>query len=151
MASKAKVGRGTVVSIGGQTGAAGTENLIKVGEVMESSFTGSAWATEDVTNFDSNVDDEFLTTTRNNGELTLKYNVIDSDPGQQALIAAYNTGFKYDFTVQLKPGQGQTTGTSYAFSALVMTIFDIPVTTRGVIQSSGKLKISGPITPTYGS
>ncbi len=149
--SKAKAGRGTVVSIGGVTGATGTETFLSVAEVNDSSFTGSSWGTEDSSSFDSGVDEEFIATMRNNGEVNLKFNVVDTDAGQQALITAYNSGSKYDFKVQLKPGPGQTTGTLYAFSALVRSAFDLPVTVKGIIQNSAKLKISGPITPTYGS
>ena len=149
--SKAKTGRGTVVSIGGVSGGSGTETFIKVSEVLDSSFGSSAWGTEDSSNFDSGVDEEFLATMRNNGEVNLKYNVVDSDPGQQALNTACDSGQKYDFTVQLKPGPGQTTGTLYAFSALILTVLEIPITTKGIIQNSSKLKISGSITKTFGS
>jgi hypothetical protein len=151
MGSKAKVGRGTIVSIGGVTGATGDEVFVPIEELMESSFSGGSWGTEDSSNFDSEVEEEFLSTMRNNGEVGLKGNLIDAAPGQVALEAAYDTGSKYDFKVQLKPGPGQTTGTLYTFSALVTSFFDIPVTTKGIIQFTSKLKVSGAIGKTVGS
>ena len=108
------------------------------------------WGTDDSTSFDSGVDEEFLTTTRNNGEVTLKGHLIDGAAGQVALSAAYGLGDKHDFTIQLKPGPGQTVGTLYAFSALVMSFFDITLTTKGIVQFNGKLKVSGPIATTAG-
>lgn len=146
--SKSQVGRGTIVSIGGQTGTGGT--FTTIGEVTDASFSGAAWGTVDVTNFDSGVDDEFISTTRNNGDLTLQGNMIDAEPGQVALFAAYDTGFKYDFKVQLQPAQGQTTGKVYTFSALV-TSLETSIQTRSVVNFNTKLKISGAITRTAGS
>jgi hypothetical protein len=153
MASKAKVGRGTIVSIGGVTGTTGggAETFVVIEELMGSPFSGGVWGTEDVTNFQSGVDDEFISTTRNNGEVTLKGNLIDGAPGQAALNAAYNSGSKYDFKVQLLPGPGETTGTLYTFSALVTTFFDIDVSVRAAIQFSAKLKVSGEIVTVEGS
>jgi hypothetical protein len=148
--SKAKAGRGTILSIGAITGATAAA-FVPVGELDDSSFSGGAWSFEETTNFDSGVDEEFLVTTRNNGELSLSGNLIDGDTGQNAVNAAYDSGDKHDFQVQLRPGPGQTTGTLYKFSALVMSFFDISIKTKSRISFTGKLKISGPITKVVGS
>jgi hypothetical protein len=150
--SQAKVGRGTVVSIGGVSGAGGSEIFTQINELDKASFTGGKWGTADSTNFNSGVNDEFLTTIRDNGSVSLSGNLVDQDPGQVALAAAYANGLKYDFKVQLLPGPVETTtGTLYSFSALVESFFDIPVTTKDIIKFTSSLKISGPITETVGS
>jgi hypothetical protein len=146
--SKARVGRATVVSIGPVTG--GTGAFTPIGEVMKSGFSGAAWGTVDVTNFDSGVDEEFITTTRNNGDVTIEGNLVDTDPGQVLLTTAYNSGSKYNFTVQLAPGPGETTGRLYAFSALVSSL-DTPIDTKAAVSFSCKLKVSGAITVTPGA
>jgi hypothetical protein len=69
--SQAQSGRGSVLSIG-TSGATPTYTVI--GEVKSSSQSGSQWGTEDVTNFESGVDQEFQTTIRDNGELSLMGN-----------------------------------------------------------------------------
>lgn len=148
--SKAKAGRGTIVSIGGVTGATGTEVWTPIGELSTASFTGSSWGTDDTSNFDSGVDEEFIATMRNNGELSLDGNVVDTDPGQIALVAAYNSGSKYDFKVQQQPGPGETTGTLRAFSGLVLS-YDETTTTKNKAGFSVKVKISGAITVTPGA
>ncbi len=150
--SRAKVGRGTVVSIGSVSGGAGGDVYTPIEELNDATFSGGQWGTAETTNFQSGVDEEFLTTTRNNGEVNLKGNLIDGAPGQAALTVAYNSGSKYDFKVQLAVGPGETTiGTAYTFSALVMSFFDIPVTTKGIVEFTSKLKVSGPITTIAGS
>src|SRR5450756_2018755 len=110
--SKARAGRGAALSIGGVTGSSGVA-YTQVGEVNKASFSGAAWGTIDVTNFDSGVDDEFITTTRNNGDLNVEGNLVDDDAGQIAFENAYDSGAKYNFKLQLLPGPGQTVGKLY--------------------------------------
>lgn len=148
--SKAKAGRGTVVSIGGVTGAGGTETFTPIYELTNASFSGSAWGTEDTSNFNSGVDEEFIANMRNNGELNLEGNVVDTDPGQVLLTTAYNSGSKYDFKVQNLPGPGETTGTLRTLSGLV-TSYDETVTVKGKVAFTVKVKISGAITVTPGA
>jgi hypothetical protein len=149
MASKARVGRGSALSIGGVTDGT-TVAFQHIAEANKASFSGGSWGTVDVTSFDSGVDEEFKTTTRNNGDLNLEGFLVDSDAGQVAVQAAYDSGNLYDFKLQLLPGPGQTTGTLYTFSGLVQSL-DIPVETRSAITFTIKVKISGAIVRTIGT
>jgi hypothetical protein len=151
MASKAKVGRGTVVSIGGVTGGT-TTTFTPIEELMDASFSGAAWGTDETSNFDSGVNEEFVATMRNNGEVSLKGNLVDGAVGQTALSAACDTGSKFDFTIVLAKGPGETTkGTSYAFSAITLSFLNIGITTKGIVQFDAKLKVSGAIITTVGA
>jgi hypothetical protein len=143
--SKAGAGRGSVFSIS----ADGT-TYTEIGECMDASFAGGQWGTADVTNFDSTGNDEFITTTRDNGAVNLKGNVVDTDPGQVLLIAAYNSGATTFFKNQLLPGPGETTGRLYTFKALVQS-YEETIETRSAIGFTAKLKISGVVTRTAGS
>lgn len=147
--SKAQAGRGAQLTIGGQTGGAPV-TFAPVGEVDKASFSGANWGTVDVTNFGSGVDDEFITTTRDNGTLDVDGNLVDSDAGQTAFFAAYDAGFKYDFKLQLSPAQGQTVGKLYSFSAIVQSL-ETAVEVRSKVNFTCKLKISGAVTRTAGS
>ncbi len=149
--SLAKVGRGTIVSIGPLASATGTPVYIPIGEVDNGSFGGGKWETADVTNFNSGVNQEFVSTIRDNGTIPLGGNLLDADPGQLALQAAYNTGSKYLFQVQLAVGPGETTtGTLYSFAALVESFFDITISLKEAIKFKATLKISGGITTVVG-
>jgi len=151
--SRAQAGRGSALSIGGITGAGGTETFTLIGEIKTSGISGAQWATEDVTNFQSGSDQEFLTTIRDNGTLDIAGNRIAADAGQVAVESAFSSGLKYDFKlvlpINVQAGQ-TTTGDTYQFSALVQSR-DISVDTTKAIGWSVKLKISGPVSLTAGS
>lgn len=148
--SKAQSGRGTQLSIGGVTGAApGTFTL--VGEVKTSGISGAQWETTDVSNFESGADQEFISTMRNNGELSVGGNRISGDAGQVAVEAAFASGSKYDWKLVLPLAPGQTTtGDTYTFSALVVSR-EIPIETTKEVGWNLKLKISGAVTLVTGS
>jgi hypothetical protein len=151
--SKSQAGRGSALSIGGVTGAVGTETFNLVGEIKTSGISGAQWSTEDTTNFQSGADQEFITTVRNNGTLDISGNRVASDAGQVAVEAAFNSGLKYDFKLQLPINTlvGQTTvGDVYSFSALVESR-DISVDTSKAIGWTVKLRISGPVSLIAGS
>jgi hypothetical protein len=151
--SKAQSGKGSSLSIGAITGSVGTEVFILIGEIKTSGISGAQWSSEDVTNFQSGNDQEFLTTTRNNGTVDISGNRIASDAGQVAVENAFSTGLKYDFKLVLPINQqaGQTSvGDTYTFSALVESR-DITIDTTKAISWGVKLKISGPVTLTVGS
>jgi len=148
--SKAKSGRQTVVSIGGVTGSSGTA-LTPIFELSGATPSGGDWDFADTTNFNSGVDAESLSTIRQPVTFTLEGNVVDADPGQIALVAAYNNGGKYDFTVQLAAGPGAATGTLYAFSAYVQSYFDFKIDVKSAITFTSKLRVNGHITVTAGS
>ena len=149
--SKAQAGRGSSLSIGAVTGSGGSETFTLVGEIKTSGITGAQWSTVDTTNFQSGADQEFLTTIRNNGSVRIAGNRVSSDAGQVAVEAAFASGSKYDWKLQLPLAQGQTTtGDLYTFSALVESReFDVQTTSE--ISWTVNLKVSGPVTLTTGS
>lgn len=151
--SKAQAGRGTQLSIGGLTGAGGVDTWTLIGEIKTSGISGAQWGTEDVTNFESGADQEFLSTIRDNGTLDLAGNRVASDAGQLAVEGAFSSGLKYDFKMVLpintQAGQ-TTTGDTFSFSALVQSR-DIAVDTTKAIGWTTKLKVSGPVTLVSGS
>lgn len=142
--SQATAGRGSTLSIGSGT-------PVTIGEIKSSSLTGTAWGTVDVTNFESGADQEFITTVRSNGEIAISGNRVASDAGQVAVEAAYASGAKTAFKLQLPLGPNQTTtGDAYTFNAFVVSRdFDVEVTKE--IGWSVKLKVSGPVTLVPGS
>lgn len=151
--SRAQAGRGSALSIGGITGAGGTPPFVTIGEIKTSGISGAQWGTEDVTNFLSGNDQEFITTIRDNGTIDLAGNRVASDAGQVAVEAAFASGLKYDWKLQLpfNAQAGQTTvGDAYTFSALVQSR-DISVDTSKAIGWTVKLKVSGAVTLVPGS
>lgn len=141
--SKARSARGAVVSIGGQSGTSGADTYTPIYELKDVSFNGGQFDKIDVSNFNSGVDKEFILGLRDNGEMSLKGNFIDGDPGQTALGAASDTGLKYNFKVQLQPGQGQSTGGSFVIQGLVLSFLNITMNTSGAMEFDGKVAISG--------
>lgn len=147
--SKAQPGKGTVVSIGPVAGTS-SPTFVAIGEVKSSSISGTAWKTDDVTNFQS-LAEEWITTILATGEVSLAGNRVSSDAGQLALAAAFATGELYMFTISLPKTLTQTTaGDSYALNALVLSQ-DFTITTEKAVEFSTKLKISGAIVLTVGS
>lgn len=151
--SKSQAGRGSALSIGPITGTAGTPTFTVIGEIKSSGISGAQWQTEEVSNFLSGADQEFITTMRNNGTVDISGNRVASDAGQVAVEAAFASGLKYDFKLVL-PINGQagqtTTGDTYTFSALVESR-DISIDTTKAVGWSVKLKISGAVTLVAGS
>lgn len=150
--SLAQAGRGSALSIGPLTGTL-TPTYTMVGEIKTSGISGAQWGTEDVSNFESGADQEFLTTMRDNGTVDLAGNRVTSDAGQAAVEVAFGTGLKYlwKITLPINTQAGQTTtGDVYAFSALVQSR-DISVDTTKAIGWTVKLKISGAVVLTPGS
>jgi hypothetical protein len=151
--SRAQAGRGSSLAIGPLTGTTGTETYVTIGEIKTSGISGAQWQTEDVSNFQSNADQEFLSTMRDNGTIDISGNRVTSDAGQVAVEAAFASGLKYDFklTLPINVQAGQTTaGDYYTFSALVQSR-DISVDTTKAIGWQVKLKISGPVSLVAGS
>ena len=150
--SKAQAGRGTVLSIGELTGTT-TTTWTPIGEISSSGISGSQWQTDDVSNFDSGADQEFITTMRDNGTVDISGNRVPLDAGQAAIEAAFADGLKYDFKIQLPKNvqAGQTTsGDSYTFSAIVLSR-EVPIETTRKVGWNVKLKISGAVTLMPGS
>lgn len=141
--SQAQAGRGTTISIGA------TPTLI--GEISEIPFDLPEWNTDDVTNFESGLDEEFIVTIRKSMEFTVTGNRVSSDAGQTAVQAAYAGPTLSAFVIQLPKTSSQTTnGDKYAFNAWVLAqSFTIQTTKK--VDFKMKLKTSGPVTFTAGS
>jgi hypothetical protein len=151
MASKAQSGRGTQISIG--TVAGGVTTWTPIGECKSAPLEGAKFKTVDVTNFDSGLDDEFITTTRDPGESTFEGNRNSSDAGQVLVTAAYQSGLIVPFKVVLpiNTAAGQTTqGDVFTFNALVLST-DFPVSVEGAITFKVGVKKTGPTVLTVGS
>lgn len=112
---------GTVISIGGVTGATGTETFTPIGAITSAKFSGLKVGVADVSTFDANTKRK-LGTLIDYGTFTCTTIRVSNDAGQAATIAAAASAKLYDFTVQLEPNEaaGQTTtGDLIAFSGVV--------------------------------
>jgi hypothetical protein len=129
--SKAQApGTGCVVSIGGVTG--GTDTFVAVGEVSNAKFSGAKRGVIEVTNFDSGGIAQKLGTVLDSGQVHLSVVRVPNDPGQLAVIAAFNAqpAVAYDFKVVLpiNAADGQvTTGDTITFSAIVSSAGDFDI------------------------
>jgi hypothetical protein len=119
--SKADYGDGYILSIGGQTGATGTEDWIVIGEITETNLSGQKRSTVNPTNTQSGGRVEKAGTLLDYGQVKISYNVIDSDAGQVALNAAFLAGGLWDFKIQKRPNAKltQTSGSMYAISGVI--------------------------------
>jgi hypothetical protein len=148
VASKSAVlGAGTILTIGGVTGATGTETFIPIGELTDFKFDGFKRETAQNTNFDSGQVRTDLGTILDYGTLTGTYNRVSSNAGQLALIAALQAtgGNAYDFKLQLpvNPLQSQlATGDSYLISGIVTEAGSFDISQTKVSTSSFSIKIN---------
>jgi len=115
MASTSMNGRIGTLTIGG----------VAVGQAKSAQFSGSKWATDDITNMASptagvGVIKEQAPTILTPGELAIGGVWLYNDPGKQALITAFNTGALVAVVLTLVKGEAQATaGTSFTFSGYV--------------------------------
>lgn len=98
--SKAQTGLGAVLSIGGISGAGGSETFIPVAQLRKIPFKMPKWKTTDTTNFQSSVE-TVGKTIPGVTELTLEGDRLVSDAGQAAIVTAYASPEAYDFKIQL--------------------------------------------------
>jgi hypothetical protein len=141
--SAAQTGAGSSLAIG--------TTPTTIGEIKSAGISGAQWSTADVTNFQSGLNQEFITTIRNNGSIKITGNRASSDAGQVLVEAAFQSGLIQPFVLTLDKTPTQTTtGDTYTFSALVESReFDLSVDKE--VSWSVSLKISGPVTFTIGS
>lgn len=146
--SKAAVlGAGCVLSIGGVTGATGTETFIPIGEISDFKFDGFKRSTTTNTNFDSGQIQQDLGTILDFGTLSGTYNRVSTNTGQLALIAALqsSSGAAYDFKLQLaiNPLVGQTTsGDTYQLSGIVTEAGAFDLSQTKVSSSTFSIKLN---------
>jgi hypothetical protein len=141
----AVLGAGTVLSIGGITGATGT--FLPIGELTDFKFDGFKRETAQNTNFDSGQVRTDLGTILDYGTLTGTYNRVSTNTGQLALIAALQAtgGNAYDFKLQLPVNvlEAQTTtGDSYAISGIVTEAGAFDISQTKVSTSNFSIKIN---------
>ena len=153
--SKAQAtGTGAVISIGGVTGAVGTETFTTIAEVSDAKLSGRKLATVSTTSFDSNGVARKLATILDYGQVTLTCLRIPNDPGQTAVIAANAARVAYDFKIQLpidtKAGQ-TTAGDLITFSALVTEAGDFDISISKASEFTFTLDIDGAYVVTAGS
>ena len=120
MATKAVTGRGTIFSI--QTAAGTPPTVVPVLNMKTYAFSGQSVKFDDVTNLNSSADggiivDESIPATEDPGTFTASGIWIPSDPGQEAIAAAWESHALTVFTVQAPiAGAQTTTGNLYTFS-----------------------------------
>jgi Lambda phage tail tube protein, TTP len=124
---------------------------ITVGECNDSSPSGRQWDVEEATNFQSNVDKEYIKGLRNPGKFTVKYNNVDSDAGQEALETAFGSTSPFLFQLQFPPQGTETVGEAWTFSALVLSVDPPEIVPGKVITGACELQVTGPRTVTPGS
>jgi hypothetical protein len=147
-------GLGTVVSIGGVTGASGTETFTPIGEVSDAKFSGKKKGVTTTTNFASLGVVTKVGTTLDYGQFTCTLPRIPNDTGQMAVLAAIAANANYDFEVVLPINAliGQTAqGDKYTFSAVVSEAGDFDISLTKISEYNFTFDISGAVTFTAGS
>lgn len=117
-----------------------------IGECNDTSPSGRAWDTEEVTNFESAVDKEYIKGLRNPGKFTVKYNLLFGDAGQEALEAAFDDTVSYTFQLKFPAAEGFTTGEIWTFSALVLSVDPTEIVPGKALMGSCELQVTGPRT-----
>jgi hypothetical protein len=143
---------GTVVSIGGVTGAGGT-TFTPVGGIHDAKFSGIKVPTTDVSTF-ALLAKRKMGTLPDFGTFTFTTLRETNDAGQIAMTAAAASAASYDFKVQLPidTAIGQTTtGDLIVFSAIVTEAggFDISLTKQADVSYT--IEIDGAWTITAGA
>ncbi len=117
-----------------------------VGEVESDEPQGREWDTEEVTNFQSNVDKEHIKALRNPGQFTITGNLLFGDAGQEALDAAFDDTKPYMFQLTFPLADGFVTPEIWQFNALVLSVDPPTITPGKAIKFSCKLQVTGPRT-----
>jgi hypothetical protein len=123
-------GIGAIVSIGGQTGATGTQTFTPIGAITNFKNTGRKRSVTNTTTFGSLGIAQKLGGVLDLGQCTFTVLRVSTDPGQVAVIAANLQPVAYNFELQLpvNPLLGQTTtGDLVTFSGIVTEAGDFDV------------------------
>ena len=146
-------GIGTIISIGGVTGATGTEVFTPLGEVLDAKFTGRKLGTVMTTSFDSSGIARKIATVLDYGQFSGTVLRVSNNAGQMACHAAQVARVAYDFKVQLpvNPKTQTTTGDLYTFSAIVTEVGSFDMSISKPSEFALTLDIDGAITFTAGS
>lgn len=139
--TQAQAGRTTALSMG-RALSSGGGSYVRIEEVRSDPWEAH-WKLEDVSNMDSGADSEWLAILRDNGRLPIYANRVSMDVGQEALLAAWDSGALYPFRLQLpaRPDQGGM-GDLFLFAALVEEL-NWECDVEKCITYTGVLKVSG--------
>jgi hypothetical protein len=154
--SKTSVYTDVVVSIGPLTGTSSPTYTV-IGEVFDVQKSGAKRTVLNPTNFNSTAVEKLDAPLADYGQVKLSFNRVSNDPGQEALIAAFNAGGSYLFKVQLPPDPklGQTgtgaTGDLYSFSAIISAGPEFGLSLDKLTQPTVTLEINGADTLTAGA
>lgn len=153
----AVVGTGTLTLSAAATADGSAEALsvipfVPIMEISESPVSGYKWDMEDITNFDSGKNKEWLKTLLDSGKMAVAGNRVSDDTGQQLLRAAFLDTVAYMFQLQYPLNVDQeTTGDTDVFAALVEQFDSTPISVGKAIKISASLQRTGAITFTEGS
>lgn len=132
---------------------AGGSAFIPVGQLKTTAYSGSKLDLEDITTLSSNLGyREYAPTLRDAGMVAIEGVFDPLDPGQQALTAAFDVALPISVQHQFPVASDESTkGPLQTFAAYVTErpTFDAAVGKTSSFKAN--LKITGPITTTYGS
>lgn len=150
---------GTTITLSQNATAAGTAvsltftvGYVTIGEIKSAPPVEGKFDKEDVSNFQSGVDKEYIKLMRDNGAPKITGNRVSSDAGQLATIAAYNdpnNAYMFQVTLPKTPTQ-TTTGDTYTYNALVLGQSFVLETNKATTFTLD-LQITGPVTFTAGA
>ena len=125
--------------------------FIVIGEVSSSPTSGYKWDLEDVTNFDSGNNKEFLKTLLDSGKWDLEFNRVSTNGGQQALKAAFQDTAAYMFQVAVPMNVDETNSGDSVICAGLVADYDDTVQIGKAIKIKASIQRTGPPTYTQGS
>jgi len=131
---------GRAISIDGSNSTATPGTWIQIKEVRSIGKSGGKAGEIDVTDLDSDAK-EWRTGLGDSGRIPIEMNDLVSDPGQQALLAAYENSTSVNFKIELTGGSRRT------FEGSVPSFDTTPqLNVDGVQTISAEIKISGAVT-----
>lgn len=101
----------------------------------------------EVTNFDSDVDREFIKGLRNPGRYTVRGNWITNAPGQVLLRQAFEDKRPYFFMIVLPPNPGDAVGETWYFRALVLSSDPVRIAPGKKLEFESLLQATGRRSP----
>lgn len=137
-ASASFVSRGAVLSYETDP----SVGFIALAEIKSLDFSGSKFDVTDVTNYESGVFREWLTTLADSGELSFSGNYIPSDSTQQGLLGIFNAGTRASWKVTL-PAAANAPAPITFLGFVTGLDHNLPLDKEATI--SGKVKITGPV------
>ena len=136
MSVSAQLARGTKIGISDMEA---TPTFTQIKEVKGITPAGAAVSTIDVTDLDSEAM-EFLAGLPNNGTLSIQINILETDPGQTAALAAFLASENVDFKIE-------TSAKTRTFNGTITKWPTIPdATVNGVQVGAAEIQVNGAVT-----